>query len=934
MCGPFGCRPTTGSVKPCWICLLIVVAGMVIPQFADADPGLLEHPPEGAVSIDHGTDGEIGEAIPPQALDRALAAHRAHKLRQRLFYTATPGEGALSGIRLGMSAGHGIQWYSDQGKWSFQRGIQDFGWGGLREDIHTNQTMIDFLLDMVERAGATTVTMRERNYGEHAVVVDNDGGDGYSESGTWADGASEGFGGTYRYAYLAAGGDATATWHFSVPETGEYPVYVYFLAGGNRTDAATYTVEHYGGHTTRTVSQAKLLPENWPSATYPNIPPGSEADVSSNDLWHYLGTYPFEKGVDYTIELSNDGSDDQKVVIADAVRVGAGEGFIKGGNGQPSGRPRWEEASVPYIKWVGAPDWIRVNDVSERPLYSIYRGVDAYFALHTNAGGGTGTSTYTWYPEMYVKQSDWGANFAHDNLPPGTVDWGDRLHQEVLRQIRARWDDQWTDRGRMGANFGELRAFEKGWHEDKYSRGAANPLDVPSALMELAFHDNAYDARFLREMEFRKDAARAILVAMIRHFKGDNALIPPLAPKAVHARAVDGNLEVSWKPAEDTVYPNSQPDRYKVYTSTDGLIFDTVPIETDGPSVSIPLSGCEALYVRVTAVNDAGESLDSPVVGGQLAHQGGVHFLYVDGVDREVKTVEDPNNPRTYARIYGPALAAAEMGAGFDMTTDDDAGRAIAQGQYDVVVWATGETSTRNESLSQADQQVISQLLQNGTRVIVSGAEMGWDLVEKGSDTDKAFFQDTLGAAYVQDDAGSTEVDATALGMSTITFGDCSHDANCVQYPDVLDKQAGGSVLLAYASGAAAVESADGSVITVGFPLETVADPAKRQDLIVALVGQLLGDGHMPAGDCPISQSGGDTGGADAGGNADAGLPGDDTGTDTDAGGADDDAGTTTSSKISTNEGCGCGSTGQGVPGGFVALVFVVGVGVVRRRRG
>lgn len=923
MFGPFGCRPPSGGAKPCWICLLIVVLATVIPQFADADPGLLDRAPRGGP--EHGTDGEIGRQIPPEALDRAMQIHRARHLRDRLGYTSQPGEGALSGLRLGISAGHGIRWDTDNSRWAFQRGVQDFGWGGLREDIHTNQTVIDFLLDMIERAGAQTITMRERNYGLATVVVDNDEGDGFVESGSWDTGASDGFGGSYRYAYLADDGAAAASWEFSVPQSGEYPVYVYYLAGSNRTDAATYTVEHVGGQTSRTLSQAELLPEDFERATYPNIPPGSEAPMRANDLWHYLGTFPFEKGVTYSVELTNEGSDAEKVVIADAIRVGAGDGFVKGGDGQPSGRPRWEEASVPYIEWVGAPDWLKVGDVSGRPLYSIYRGVDAYFALHTNAGGGSGTSTYTWYKDMWVRKSNWEPGFVDANLPPGTDEWGDRIHAEILRQIRERWDADWTDRHRMGANFGELRAFRNGWYEDKNTRGVSNPLDIPAALVELAFHDTDYDARMLREMNFRRDVARAVLVAMIRHFKGDGALVPPLAPAAVHARAVGGELEVSWQPAQDTVYPNSEPDRYRIYTSADGVLFDPVPVEVDATSATIPLDGCQPTYVRVTAVNDAGESLDSAVVGARQPSEQGARVLFVDGVDREVKTVEDPNNPRTYARIYGPAIMAASEGVGFDMTTDDDAGRAIADGDYDVVVWATGETSTRDETLSLADQQVVEELVARGTRVLISGAEIGWDLVEKGDSVDQAFYQTTLGAAYVQDDADSTEVDATALGLSTITFGDCSDDAVCVQWPDVLEAADGGQVLLAYAAGAAAVESPGADAIVVGFPLETVADPGQREQLIAALVERLLDGAGADAGACPDFGGGGDDAGADAGADAgfDAGADaGDDTGADASTHGA----------KVETNEGCGCGAAGRGVPGGLVAWLVVVGLMGVRRR--
>ena len=911
------------------------------PLSAQADPDFNPDAPEQARVLGGDALGDFdhrGEPIPVEVLKSAVEVHRARKLSQRRYYTATPGKGALSGLRLGMSAGHGIQWSSDLNRWAFQRGINEYSWGGLREDIQTNQIMIDYLLDMIERAGGETVTVRERNYGQSAQVIDHDSGAGTVETGVWQSGASSGFGGSYRFAALAAGDasrEARVAWNFEVAEDGEYPIYAYFLSGSNRTDAATYTVTHLGGQTQRTLSQAELRVESWPTPSYPNNPPGTDATRAANDLWHYIGTFPFKKGDSYSVALSNEGANGEKVVIADALRVGAGDGFITGPTGAISGRPRWEEASVPYIDWLGAPGWLQVGDVSGRPLYAIYQGVDAYLALHTNAGGGTGTSTYSFY-----SGGDWTnipSAWASANLPPGTMAWGDSIHNEIVRQIKARWNASWADRGRKGADFGELRAFRQGWINDR-NAGVSNPLTIPAALVELVFHDSDFDGRYVREMEFRHDVARAMLVGIIRHFKGSDALIPPLAPQAVFARVNGEALEVNWEPAADSVYPNSDALSYRVYTSEDGLLFDPTPTDVTGTSVSLPLDGCAPLYVRVTAVNAAGESLDSPVVGGAQAFEGGARVLYVDGVKRELKDVYAPNNPRTFARIYGPAMLGARVGTGFDMSTSDAVGDAITGQDYDVVIWASGETSTRKGSFSQLEQQVVSEVLARGGRILVSGAEIGWDLVEQGDAVDKAFFKDALGAVFVSDDANTTEVDASALGLGTMAFGDCSRDAACIRWPDVLAAEDGGAVLLSYAAGAAAVESADAQSILVGFPLETIAAPEMRQQVISALLTRLLQEAGTGAGACPVVDSGGDDVGPGNPGDPDAGPIGvEDAHGESDAGELLDgaDGGEATGALATkVNDGCGCAATGTRVPAeGLLIGAFAALWGVARRRR-
>src|SRR5690554_1964191 len=172
--------------RRCRVASLLLMGVLLWPLGARADPDFNPDAPEQARVLGGDALGDFehrGEPIPVEVLKSAVEVHRARKLSQRRYYTATPGEGALSGLRLGMSAGHGIQWSSDLNRWAFQRGINEYSWGGLREDIQTNQIMIDYLLDMIERAGAETVTVRERNYGQSAQVIDHDSGGGTVETG-------------------------------------------------------------------------------------------------------------------------------------------------------------------------------------------------------------------------------------------------------------------------------------------------------------------------------------------------------------------------------------------------------------------------------------------------------------------------------------------------------------------------------------------------------------------------------------------------------------------------------------------------------------------------------------------------------------------------------------------------------------------------------
>ncbi|PIW01922.1 MAG: hypothetical protein COW42_03390 [Deltaproteobacteria bacterium CG17_big_fil_post_rev_8_21_14_2_50_63_7] len=454
---------------------------------------------------------------------------------------------------------------------------------------------------------------------------------------------------------------------------------------------------------------------------------------------------------------------------------------------------------------------------------------------------------------MWVAQSAWPANFAQTNLPPGTMELANSLQNEVVARVRANWDPAWTDHGVIGANFGELRAIRNAWYEDVNTHNISPPVSVPAALMEVAYHDTAYDASLLRTLEYRQDVARGLLVGLIRALNGPNAPLPPLSPTHVSATTTVEGLHVRWRAVEDPLATQASPTRFNVYLSADGVLFSPVPVVVEGATeVVLPLADCDTLYVKVSAANDGGESLDSAIVGGKRPSLGGARLLYVDGVDRESQLEADPVNQRSYTRIYGPALTDALAGAGFDTALDEAVEEAVLWAHYDLVVWATSETSTRRLSVDPSQRQAIDLLTASGTPLVISGAELGWHLVERGTVEEKAFFEGVLGARYLNDDAGSTVVDASRYALdSSLVFGDCSADAVCVEYPDLLDVAPGGEVVLTYDNGgAAAVRAVGRDIITAGFPLEAIADAQQRHDLIAALAAELLAPALASEGVC------------------------------------------------------------------------------------
>lgn len=753
--------------------------------------------------------------------------------------------GALSGRKIALSAGHGIR--PSGGEWEFQRGITQ----GLREDIHNNQIVIEYVVPMLEAAGAEVITVRERSFRRPELLLDNDDPAVFVTEGQWSVSDTPGFdGGTYQYTGVSADGGGEARWEFSVEESGLYPVYVGFLASDNRSRAAEYRVEHYGGDSVRFLDQGALRVQQWDGSN----PPPSRIEGVANQRWHYLGSFPFVAGDPAAVVLTNSGVDEDqpRVVVADVVRVGAEHsGVLIDGEG--SGRPRWEEAALVNLEALGAPAWVLTNDVTTRPLYAAYEGVDAYFAIHTNCCESTGTSMYTWYPEMWISESSWPEGWAADNLPPGTYAWSDAIERSLIESFRFHWDPDWHDRGHLGANFGELRPLRNGWVDD-VADGAADPMTIPAALVELAFHDSLPDARFIRELAWRRDAARAILVGMVRYFVGEDATLPPTALTTIAAVGGQDVVRLAWAEPTDPLHPvAAAAETYRVYGSPDGVVFGATPVlETDALEVELPMGPCELGYWAVTAVNEAGESLRSPTVVARSAPEGSVRTLWVNGVDREIKTVDDPNSVRDYARIWGPAVVAVGGGSGFIASATDDAVGLglVSLENFEAVVWSVGQTSTRDGSLGAEDRAAIAAYLDAGGALIVSGSEIGWDTIDYATDDSDLFLPEVLGVHYVSDDAESKEVEGVGpLGpVGILAFGECDSDSYCVEWPDVVEVEAGvpGEVVLTYAgtdsAAAVATEVGDSQVAFFGFPLESIADPEARADLLTTTLAGLLGD--------------------------------------------------------------------------------------------
>lgn len=751
--------------------------------------------------------------------------------------TAGPVEqGALVGKTVYLSAGHGFVWTG--GAWQTQRGNTN----GIVEDLVAVEAVDQYLVPYLHAMGAHVVTVREVDVRAERVIVDDDDA---SVEGTPTEGPSDvGWGevalpiasdatapfeaGSARTLVSAAAATGSLVYAPTIPVTGYYQVYVSYVQGPDRAPDAHWVVHHSGGQTEYRLDQRR-----------------------HGSTWVLLGELHFEAGAsvdEASVRVLDDSAMPGSIVSADAVRLGGGAAVHDRGGGT-NGRPMYEQAARYYAQWSGAPPsvfaWLAdeaTADVSTRSRFAAWEheaGEDAvYLAWHSNAPNpGTGTGTYAYGDDPP------NAPLGSFSGVPGSRLLQDLVHAEIVDDLRAEWDPGWADYGRYTAWFGELNPI----HND----------EMPSILVEVAFHDTPGDAAQLRDPEFRRITARAMAQGVARYFAERDGLaltLPPEPPTAVWVRNDGaGGLEVGWRAPEPTPGGGDVADGYLVQVSRNGHGFDDGTVVAGTSHVIEGLRPGDVRFVRVLATNAGGRSLPSHTVGAAVAPSGQASVLVVGGFDRLDGGLLLPDdlspfglgivqrmwlhrmNDGSYAPRHGQAIAAA--GVSFDGATDDalEAGDVVLP-PYQAVDWFCGEDSVGDLPLSPLARDALADYLDQGGRLLVSGAELGWALDEYGAEDERAFFRERLHARYVIDDAETYDVaavDGPLDGIAPLSFSDPT--AYDPRFPDVLEAEPDAAVALVYGEGSglgAAVAwgiDADGERgVLLGFPFETIAGADDR----------------------------------------------------------------------------------------------------------
>ncbi|MGI8906325.1 MAG: fibronectin type III domain-containing protein [Candidatus Sumerlaeaceae bacterium] len=767
-------------------------------------------------------------------LQTAGAAANLNAIGQGPVGVGAQPAGALSGRTVFLGAGHG--WTADgTGGWFLQRPLllsmcEDYG----------NIDQVNFLAAYLFNAGATVVCARPLGYQTNEVIL-NETSAAVSYTGTWTSEVttySFGAGTTSRYANTAATETATATFTAGIAAAGFYPVYCYADHGADRTSGQLYKIRHSAGETQVRVNHRRV-----------------------GRGWIWMGNYYFSQGSNSAtgaVVVSNlqPPAGVTGKVIADAIRFGNGMGDIVR-DGTISGKEREAENSRYWAQISQAPASVYDSSTTDqndnvgapsrlaahmrRDDGQGYNG-DIYLGFHSNAFNGTARGSCG----LITNQT------AVTNQPTWAALVSDTLDAQCAVEA-ANWDSTWGNYGltTITSAYGEIGTGLNG--------------EMCGTIVEIAFHDNTLDAALLRDPRVRTAAARAQYHAVAKYFNQFDGLtlnLLPETPQRVLAKNNgSGGVTVSWNPVAALAAPISSgaASGYFVYRSTDGLNFGNAVSVAGNASNSTTINGLAAgqiTYFRVSAYNAGGESFPGEVVGVRVRN-GVSEVLVVNGYDRidNGNNVPVPidrlrlrqNNSYDYVRPHGTALANA--GKYFDNASNEAViNGLISLSSYPVVVWISGEESTRDKTFDSTERSLVQSFLTAGKGLFVSGSEIAYEL--DNQNIAKSFYNSTLRAAYVSTSANSYVATGNAGSIFeglNIDFSPTSDTYN-VDLADVISVANGSVAALTYAAGTQPpVDTFDtiGSWQDPNFAGQTNADISSTFQIVSTPLHQGTGSGDL-----------------------------------------------------------------------------------------
>jgi len=156
---------------------------------------------------------------------------------------------------------------------------------------------------------------------------------------------------------------------------------------------------------------------------------------------------------------------------------------------------------------------------------------DLSLAFHTDAGV-TPNDSIVGTLAIYTLIADKSRKFTNNQDRMGCRLLADMVQTQVVNDIRADYNAEWTRRGLWDRSYSESRT-----------------TDVPGMILELLSHQNFADMKYGHDPKFRFDVCRAVYKGMLKFLSswyGTSYVVQPLPVKNFSAKLSGDNAILSW----------------------------------------------------------------------------------------------------------------------------------------------------------------------------------------------------------------------------------------------------------------------------------------------------------------------------------------------------------------------------------------------------
>jgi hypothetical protein len=311
------------------------------------------------------------------------------------------------------------------------------------------------------------------------------------------------------------------------------------------------------------------------------------------------------------------------------------------------------------------------------------------------------------------------------------------------------------------------------------------------------------------------------------------------------------NGEVNWTAP-------SSPESFDLIVSLDGTNWEVLA-RLPGTARSHSLAGLApgATYWLQLRSTESGKRPSNPTnIYAVRRTPNAPTVLVVEGWERWPFMNRGPFHP------FAATTAAALGAAGISVHTVSNSlieNGSVSLLDYDAVVWVLGEESTGQKTFRTSEQQAVRAYMEAGGRLLVSGAEIGWDLGRNHAATqsgDRDFYNQILKANYVRDDSGIYTVKGAPGSIfegMVFSYDNGSAGIYFADYPDEISANDGGSLALLYTidpndpneaprgaatqfAGSFGAGTPEGRVVYMGFGFETIYPESMRYQVMARIV--------------------------------------------------------------------------------------------------